>query len=39
MMAVMRYTLVALYSRRVAVVNFVANRSCTMEDMLDRCSS
>ena len=28
-----------LYLRRVAVVNFVADRSCKMEDTLDQFSS
>ena len=39
MMVVTGYTSTILYSRRVVVVNFVANRSCKMEDTLDWCSS
>ena len=39
MMAMMEYTSTVLYSRRVAVVNFFADQSCKMEDMLDQCSS
>ena len=39
MMAVTGYTSTVLCSRRVAVVNFVADQSCKIEDMLDRCSS
>ena len=36
MMAVMGYTSTILYLRRVAVVNFVVDRSYRMENMLDR---
>ena len=39
MMAVTGYISTILCSRRVAVVNFVSDRSCKMEDMLDRYSS
>ena len=39
MMAVTGYISIVLYSRRVAVANFVAEWSCKMEDMLDRYSS
>ena len=39
MMAVTGCTSTVLYSHRVAVVNFVADRSCKMEDTPSRCSS
>ena len=39
MMVVTGYTSTILYSRRVVVVNFFADRCCKMEDTLDRCSS
>ena len=39
MMALTEYMSTVLYSCRVAVVNFVADMSCKMEDTLDRCSS
>ena len=32
MMTVTKYKLTILYSRRVAVANFVADRSCKMKD-------
>ena len=35
MIAVAGYTLSFLYSRRLAVANFVADRCCKMEDTLD----
>ena len=38
MMTMIGYTSTVLYSRRVAVANFVADRSCKMEDTLDVCS-
>ena len=39
MMTMMGYTSTILYSRRVGVANFVADRRCKMEDTLDPCSS
>ena len=39
MIAVAGYTLTVLYSQRVAVANFVADRCCKMEDTLDPYSS
>ena len=38
MIGVAGYTSTALYSRRVAVASFVADRCCKMEDTLDPCS-
>ena len=38
-MTMTKYTLTVLYSRRVAVANFVADRSCKMEDTVGQCSS
>ena len=39
MMAAMGYTSTVLYSRRVAVANFVTNWSFKMKAMFDQCSS
>ena len=39
MMAVTGCMSTILYSHRVAVVNFFADRSCKMENMPSRCSS
>ena len=39
MIVVTGYTSTIMYSHRFAVVNFVADWSCKMEDTLDRCSS
>ena len=38
MTAVTEYTSTVLYLRRVVVANFVADRSCKMEDTLGWCS-
>ena len=38
-MVVTRYTSTVFYLHRVAVVNFVAERSCKMENILDWCYS
>ena len=39
MIVVAGYTSTVVYSRRVAAVNFFADRCCTMEDTPDQCSS
>ena len=39
MMVVTGYMSIVLYSCSVAVVNFVGEWSCKMEDMLHRCFS
>ena len=39
MVVVTGYTSTVLYLRRVAVMNFVTDRSCKMENTVDRCSS
>ena len=33
------YKSIVLYSRRVVIANFVADRHYKMEDTIDRCSS
>ena len=39
MIVVAGYTLTVLYSRRVAVANFVVDQHYKMEDTFDQCSS